>query len=195
MNKLFVFVGAAIACCIFAVEPAWADIAREAATRYGGSGKEWSYHEAPWAFLLGTLIGVFFTYNLLIIFRPFGYIAGALTALMFAHAIAIIGNFYGSNPRGEVSIFTYQNPYYISKHEHDRLWRLAWKFQEECRGDSGCTTKVWRAYQDCKSYNNCRGVMVEVYNERRRELAANPHAFSSFKPCEDRSINSWAKCW
>jgi hypothetical protein len=195
MKNLFGLVGVVIAGCIFAAEPSWADVAKQAATRYGGSGKEWGYYEAPWAFFLATGIGLWFTYNLMMVFRPFAYIAGAISVFMFAHGIAIIGNFYGSNPRGDVSIFTYQNPYFISKYEHDRLWRLAWKFQEDCRGNNGCTTSVWRAFQDCKSFNNCRGVMVEVYNERRRELAENPHAFSSFKPCEDRSINSWAKCW
>lgn len=195
MKKALILTVLALLVMGLLAESSWADIAKDAATRYGGSGKEWSKFDAPWAFFLAAAIGVFVTYNLYIIYPPFGHVSAALTVAMFTHAFAIIGNFYGSNPRGDVTIFTYQNPYYPSKHEYERMERLVWKFQAECQGDSSCTTSVWKAYHDCVDRNNCRGVMVEVYNERRRELAANPHAFSSFKPCQDRSINSWAKCW
>ena len=180
---------------LLSAEPSWADVAKDAATRFGGSGKEWTWHNSPWAMLLGAALFGYIAVLCYNIFPPAGYATGAVAVFFMAHAVGITGNFYGSNPRGDVSIFTYQNPYYISQHEHDRLWRLYWKFNEACGNSNTCTTSVGKAYQDCRLYNNCRGVMVEVYNERRRELAADPAAFSGFKPCHDYTIKSWARCW
>lgn len=194
--KKIVLVGVLlVADVLLSAEPSLANVAKDAATQFGGSGKEWSWHNSPWAMLLGAAIVIYMAFQLYHLFPPAAYALGAVGVFFLANAVGIVGNFYGTNPRGDVNIFTYQNPYYISQHEHDRLWRLYWKFNEACGNSNTCTTSVGKAYQDCRLNNNCRGVMVEVYNERRRELAADPSAFSKFKPCKDYTINSWAKCW
>ena len=201
MNKIALVGGLGVISLALGSDPCWANVAHEAATIIGGSGKKWSLFDSPWPFLLVGAVFIKMAVDWYGVFPPAGYAIGALGIVLIAHAVGIVGNFYGSNPRGDVTIFTYQNPYYISQHEHERMTRLVWKFNEECEPnhkkypDTGCSSRVWKAYHECVRRNNCRDVMVEVYNERRRELAANPHAFSSFKPCADRSQNSWAKCW
>lgn len=193
MKKIYpILLGAAAV--LLLCEPSWADIAQQA------TAQRVTKPASPWWGFVGMIPSVGFvgylTWCLYNIYRPLGHVGLAITLGFVAWPIADIGNFTGRNPR-EVSIFTYQNPYYISKHEHDRVYRLTWKFQEECRakGDDRCVSSVWAAYHECKGTNNCRGKLVEVYNERRRELAADPHAFSSFKPCEDWRMDRWAKCW
>lgn len=179
-------------------EPSWADIALQAQMSqplYRPS----TFSDNIWPFI-GILPSLaflgFLTWCLYNIFPPLGHIGLAITLLFAAWPIAHVGNFTGDNPR-EVSIFTAHNGFYISKHEYERVNRLTWKFQEECyrQGSSSCIDSLWKAHHDCVGRNNCRGKLVEVYNERRRELAANPHAFSSFKPCNDWRIDKWAKCW
>ncbi len=193
MKKILPIILGAVVILLWA-EPSWADIAQQATAQ---QGKERHALEGILPFL-GMIPTVAFlgycTYCMYGIYEPLGHVFMAITLGFVAWPIAIVGNFTGANPR-EVSIFTHQSPYYISKHEHDRLWRLTWKFQEECGGNNMCRDSVWKAYHECKDYNNCRGKLVEVYNERRRELAANPQAFSQFKPCNDWRMDKWAKCW
>ena len=95
--------------------------------------------------------------------------------LLWLQATMAMFNWDGTNPR-EQTIYTYNRDYHISRTEEERVANVA---PSTCTYSSTCQ----RQFANCRNHNLCEGPFAVVYEQRRRELAANPHAFDHNKHC------------
>ena len=93
--------------------------------------------------------------------------------LLWFQAIMAMFNWDGTNPRNP-TIFTYNREYYISRNEETRVANTAPKY---------CDRTCQSQFINCVHHNLCEGPFAVVYEQRRRELAADPHAFDRNKRC------------
>lgn len=145
--------------------------------------------------ITGSIIVGFLAYFFLVI--PFMRINRTLGLILFLcfpgllwlQAIMGMFNWDGTNPRHQ-TIFTYIRDYHISRDEETRIADIAPSW---CSRDSKCPTQ----FINCIHHNLCEGPFAEVYVQRRKELAANPHAFDRNKRCSDSTDFFYPdmSCW
>ena len=157
----------------------------------------WAYLDSGGELIWGSFL--LMIPALILFFGGWGPIAiwvGAIPAMGMIYGFLVLFNFTGENPRQE-SIFTANSHYHISVREAARLDAIY--SGDECldgRGLNICTKEYVRCWKD----NICAGHFKQVYQQRARELAANPNAFQpGSQMCKEEytgdTVNQRHRCW